>query len=153
MAEKTADDTIAILKAVMYGTPKSEVAEIDNPRAAALYDEFAAQLAKGGTIMDIPSDDPDLSNIVLEKFDYDAPKRLRKGSKCPTCKVGKLIPIVYGMPGRELMEQSGRGEIELGGCSVTEVHDSELGFISGDPELYCPKCEGRFFRDRARNEA
>ena len=71
---------------------------------------------------------------------------LRKGSKCPSCKVGKLIPIVYGMPGRELMEQSGRGEIELGGCSVTEVHDSELGFISGDPELYCPKCECRFFR-------
>jgi hypothetical protein len=153
MAEKTADDTIAILKAVMYGTPKSEVAEIDNPRAAALYDKFAAQLAKGGTIMDIPSDDPDLSNTVFHKVDYDAPKRLRKGSKCPTCKVGKLIPIVYGMPEGELIEQSERGEIELGGCSVTEVHDSELGFISGEPELYCPKCEGRFFRDRARNKA
>ena len=153
MAEKTADDTIAILKAVMYGTPKSEVAEIDNPRAAALYDKFAAQLAKGGTIMDIPSDFPDLSNTVLHKVDYDAPKRLRKGSKCPTCKVGKLIPIVYGMPEGELIEQSERGEIELGGCSVTEVHDSELGFISGEPELYCPKCEGRFFRDRARNKA
>jgi hypothetical protein len=153
MAEKTADDTIAILKAVMYGTPKSEVAEIDNPRAAALYDKFAAQLAKGGTIMDIPSDDPDLSNTVFHKVDYDAPKRLRKGSKCPTCKVGKLIPIVYGMPEGELIEQSERGEIELGGCSVTEVHDSELGFISGEPELYCPKCEGRFFRDSTRNKA
>ena len=78
---------------------------------------------------------------------------LRKGSKCPSCKVSKLIPIVYGLPLRELMEQSERGEIELGGCSVTEVHDSELGFISGEPELYCPKCEGRFFRDRARNKA
>jgi hypothetical protein len=71
---------------------------------------------------------------------------LRKGGKCPSCQEGKLILIVYGLPGRELMEQSGRGEIELGGCSVTEVHDSELGFISGDPELYCPKCEGRFFK-------
>ena len=80
-------------------------------------------------------------------------KVLRKGSKCPTCNAGKLIPIIYGFPGRELMEQSGRGEIELGGCSVTEVHDSELGFISGDPELYCPKCEGRFFRDGTRNNA
>ena len=78
---------------------------------------------------------------------------LRKGSNCPTCKAGRLIPIIYGLPGRELMEQSERGEVELGGCSVTEVHDSELGFISGDPELYCPKCEGRFFRDRARNKA
>ena len=78
---------------------------------------------------------------------------LRKGGKCPSCQEGKLIPIVYGMPSRELMEQSGRGEIELGGCSVTEVFDSELGFISGDPELSCPKCEGRFFWDRTRNNA
>ena len=144
MAEKTADDTIAILKAVMYGTPKSEVAEIDNPRAAALYDKFAAQLAKGGTIMDIPFEEPDLSKTVLEMFDYDAPKRLRKGSKYPTCKVGKLIPIIYGMPGRELIEQSDQGEVELGGCVVSEVFDPERGFISGDPELSCPKCEGKF---------
>lgn len=78
---------------------------------------------------------------------------LRTGSKCPTCKVGKLIPIVYGMPQSELIEQSERGEVELGGCIVTEVFDSELGFVSGDPELYCPNCEGRFFRDRARNKA
>ena len=78
---------------------------------------------------------------------------LRKGGKCPSCKVGKLIPIVYGLPGRELLEQSGRGEIELGGCSVSQVFDLELGFISGDPELSCPKCEGRFFRDRTRNNA
>ena len=81
------------------------------------------------------------------------PRLLRKGSKCPTCKVGKLIPIIYGMPESELIEQSERGEVELGGCSVTEVFDPERGFISGDPELYCPKCEGRFFRDRARNKA
>ena len=79
--------------------------------------------------------------------------KIRMGSKLPSCNNGKPIPIVYGMPGRELMEQSGRGEIELGGCSVTEVHDSELGFISGDPELYCPKCEGRFFRESTRNKA
>ena len=153
MAEKTADDTIAILKAVMYGTPKELVPELQTSGGMKLYEKLKAEYAQRDTMWDIPSDDPDLSNTVLHKFDYDAPKRLRKGSKCPTCKVGKLIPIVYGMPGRELMEQSGRGEIELGGCSVTEVHDSELGFISGDPELYCPKCEGRFFRDAARNEA
>ena len=153
MAEKTADDTIAILKAVMYGTPKELVPELQTPGGMKLYEKLKAEYAQRDTMWDIPSDDPDLSNTVLHKLDYDAPKRLQKGSKCPTCKMGKLIPIVYGMPGRELMEQSGRGEIELGGCSVTEVFDSELGFISGDPELYCPKCEGRFFRDAARNEA
>ena len=153
MAEKTADDTIAILKAVMYGTPKELVPELQTPGGMKLYEKLKAEYAQRDTMWDIPSDDPDLSNTVLHKFDYDAPKRLRKGSKCPTCKVGKLIPIVYGMPEGELIEQSERGEVELGGCSVTEVHDSELGFISGDPELYCPKCEGRFFRDRARNKA
>lgn len=75
---------------------------------------------------------------------------LRKGSKCPSCKVSKLIPIVYGLPLRELMEQSERGEVELRGCIITEVFDPKSGFISGDPELYCPKCEGRFFRALSR---
>ena len=153
MPEKTADDTIAILKAVMYGTPKELVPEIQTPGGMKLYEKLKAEYAQRDTMWDIPSDFPDLSNTVLHKVDYDAPKRLRKGSKCPTCKVGKLIPIVYGMPEGDLIEQSERGEVELGGCSVTEVHDSELGFISGDPELYCPKCEGRFFRDSTRNKA
>ena len=79
------------------------------------------------------------------------PKKLRKSSTCPTCKVGKLIPIVYGLPGRELMEQSDRGEIELGGCVASQVFDIERGFISGDLELSCRGCEGRFFRDRSRS--
>jgi hypothetical protein len=78
---------------------------------------------------------------------------VRKGSRCPTCNAGKLIPIVYGLPLRELMEQSDRGEVKLGGCIITDVFDPKSGSIIGDPELYCPKCEGRFFRDRARNEA
>ena len=77
-------------------------------------------------------------------------QRLRKGSRCPECKNGKLIPIIYGLPGRELIERSGRGELELGGCSVSQVFDPERGFISADPELSCPKCEGRFFRDGRR---
>jgi len=79
-------------------------------------------------------------------------KSLRQGSRCPACNAGKLIPIVYGLPGRELIEQSGRGEIELGGCSVSQVFDSELGFISGDPALFCPTCEGTFFRAPSRTK-
>jgi hypothetical protein len=78
---------------------------------------------------------------------------LRKGSRCPDCKGARLIPIVYGMPGSELVEQSERGEVELGGCVVTEVFDPVSGFISGDPELYCLKCEGQFFRESTRNKA
>ena len=63
------------------------------------------------------------------------------------CEVGKLIPIVYGMPSRGLIEQSERGEIELGGCVVSQVLDPEIGLVSGDPELSCPACEGRFYRN------
>ena len=80
-------------------------------------------------------------------------KALRKGSHCPTCNAGKLIPIVYGLPLPELMEQSERGEVELGGCIITEVFDPKSGVIIGDPQLYCPKCEGRFFRNGEQNQA
>ena len=52
---------------------------------------------------------------------------LPKGSNCPTCNAGKLIPIVYGLPGRELMEQSERGEVDLDGSSVRRASDPECG--------------------------
>jgi hypothetical protein len=52
---------------------------------------------------------------------------LRKGSNCPTCNAGKLIPIVYGLPDREVMEQSERGEIELDGSLVRRVRAPECG--------------------------
>ena len=70
---------------------------------------------------------------------------LRKGSRCPACNGSKLIPIVYGLPGRELIEQSDRGEIELGGCVVTQIIDPN-GIRNNDPELHCPTCSSRFFR-------
>lgn len=39
---------------------------------------------------------------------------------CPECDAGKnVIPIVYGKPGRELIEREERGEVKLGGCCVT----------------------------------
>ena len=78
---------------------------------------------------------------------------LRKGSNCPTCKAGRIIPIIYGLPDREVVEKSERGELELGGCIITEVIDPGSGFISGDPALFCPKCEGRFFRNGEQSQA
>jgi len=35
--------------------------------------------------------------------------------KCPTCG-GRLVPILWGMPGPELIEQSAQGLVALGGC-------------------------------------
>lgn len=153
MRDASADDTIQMLKDIMHGRPKGENELAQTVKGSKAWDAMKKQVDESTGTIFIPSDDLDLSGITIKKLDSDAPKRLRKGSNCPTCKTGKLIPIIYGMPGRELMERSERGEVELGGCSVTEVFDPERGFISGDPELYCPKCEGRFFRDRVRNKA
>jgi hypothetical protein len=154
MGDGSADDTIEMLKDIMYGRPKSENELAQTEKGSKAWDAMKKEVDESTGVVFIPSDDPDLSGIILEKFDWDAPKPLRKGSKCPSCKNGKLIPIVYGLPGRELVEQSGRGEIELGGCVVSsEVFNPERGLISGDSELSCPKCEGRFFRDSTRNKA
>jgi hypothetical protein len=63
--------------------------------------------------------------------------KLRKGSTCPTCKKAKLVPIVYGLPGTELLQDSENGLVALGGCVVT----------GNDPELECLGCEAKFMRD------
>ncbi len=78
------------------------------------------------------------------------PKTLRKGSNCPTCNAAKLIPIVYGLPSREVMEQSDRGEIELGGCVVTQIIDHN-GIRTNDPELHCPTCSSNFYRSGVKD--
>ena len=40
---------------------------------------------------------------------------------CPRCGESvKPVPIVYGYPGPEMVEQAERGEIRLGGCVVGE---------------------------------
>ncbi len=48
---------------------------------------------------------------------------------CPTCG-GKLVPILYGLPSREGFEAAERGELALGGCTVT----------GDDPQLRCAGC-------------
>ncbi len=74
------------------------------------------------------------------------PKRLRKGSTCPTCTTGRLLPIAYGFPSPEGRRRFKAGEIALGGCVVNSVLDPKLGVISADPDLECPQCKGRFWR-------
>ena len=62
---------------------------------------------------------------------------LRKGSTCPICTKAKLVPIMYGLPGMELRQDSENGLVSLGGCVVT----------GNDPELKCLSCEAKFMRD------
>ena len=61
---------------------------------------------------------------------------LRKGSTCPTCKKAKLVPLIFGLPGMDLVEQEARGEIVLGGCVSSEF----------PPELQCLGCSAQFYR-------
>lgn len=43
-----------------------------------------------------------------------------KRSDAPHCCDNAMTPIVYGMPGSELVEAAGRGEVQLGGCCVSD---------------------------------
>ena len=39
--------------------------------------------------------------------------------RCPKCGA-ESVPIVYGMPGPELIEKEQRGQVVLGGCVIEE---------------------------------
>ena len=58
---------------------------------------------------------------------------LKLGDKCPYCG-GKLLPIVYGMPGEELQQKAENGEVILGGCCLT----------GADPQKQCSECGFQF---------
>ena len=73
--------------------------------------------------------------------------RLCKGSRCPSCLEGRLIPIAYGFPSIETVARYREGKVALGGCVISEVFDEErFEIVSADPQPSCPRCEGRFFR-------
>ena len=37
---------------------------------------------------------------------------------CPRCESRNVVPIIYGKPGCELVEESAAGRVALGGCVV-----------------------------------
>lgn len=49
---------------------------------------------------------------------------------CPRCRSDEVVPVVYGMPSAELVEQSRAGRVALGG----EVHWPEA------PDWRCVAC-------------
>jgi len=58
-------------------------------------------------------------------------RRRPKRPACPFCGYeDQVVPIIYGMPSPELIEQSRRGEVALGGCCISvDAH-----------EWYCKGC-------------
>ena len=57
---------------------------------------------------------------------------------CPKCGSREVIPIVYGMPGPELLRKSAEGRVALGGCVVSPEN----------PTVECQTC-GASWRDPA----
>lgn len=56
---------------------------------------------------------------------------LPKTPQCPACgDAGKVVPIIYGRPGPDLLEAAKRGEVVLGGCVVSK----------GSPSWRCRAC-------------
>jgi len=51
--------------------------------------------------------------------------------KYPKCNSNNLIPIIYGMPGIDLVEKENKGEIKFGGCIV----------MPDSPKWYCEDCK------------
>lgn len=65
----------------------------------------------------------------------------RKPRKCPICG-NKVVKIIYGLPGPELMEQAMSGKVILGGCcTIVDEHGKLL-----DPEFGCIECGTQFKR-------
>lgn len=62
-------------------------------------------------------------------------KRREESAKpCPRCGSLEIVPIMYGLPGPEMMEAANQGRIALGGCCVTD----------DDPQKECKACGTRF---------
>jgi hypothetical protein len=70
------------------------------------------------------------STIELE-VDYPGPcgfvSENNKEPQCPDGHKDNIIPIIYGKPSRETVQEAGKGLVHLGGCMVTDC----------DPHYYC----------------
>lgn len=58
----------------------------------------------------------------------------RRSLRCPRCGSTDTARIVYGYPGPEMLAAAERGEIVLGGCSIT----------GDDPTRQCRACDHEF---------
>lgn len=67
-----------------------------------------------------------MSWINTIKFRYDT-------ESCPDCG-GRLIPILWGYPGPEMLEKANRGEVFLGGCVLP----------MNNPDYHCTGCGHEF---------
>jgi hypothetical protein len=70
---------------------------------------------------------------AVEKPRAKKPKK-KSPEGCPKCGSLDIVPILYGLPGPEMMDSAEKGRIELGGCCVTD----------NDPQKRCKACGTEF---------
>lgn len=63
------------------------------------------------------------------------------GCICPKCKSNNVIPIMYGYPAPEAMEEAEKGNLKLGGCMIYDIDGG------GMADHYCEGCENEWCVD------
>lgn len=56
--------------------------------------------------------------------------------RCPFCGSDEVLPILYGLPGPEMMKEAEAGRIALGGCCIDPDY----------PTARCQKCSHEWGR-------
>ncbi len=64
---------------------------------------------------------------------------METSTTCPRCGSQDVLPIVYGLPGPELTEESLAGKVALGGCVLSPEPPNHL----------CRNCRHRWRGDEA----
>lgn len=64
------------------------------------------------------------------------PRSTHQDDECPSCRHGKGIPIIWGLPSHELEERARSGSVVLGGCII---YGDER-----DPAWQCQQCGFRW---------
>ena len=79
---------------------------------------------------------PDCGDVIMyckciEKLNDENFKMYMNGEKCPQCsKKDSIVPIVYGYPSPELLNEADKGKVSLGGCVIR----------SENPNYNCNDC-------------
>jgi len=61
---------------------------------------------------------------------------------CPKCNKRNSVQIVYGYPGKGMMESSLKGEISLGGCIIGR----------NSPDRYCKTCDTSWISSEVKED-
>lgn len=92
--------------------------------------QYGALEVVDGQVDDVAAHWPE-KKIPLEDAIATIRERLPKNPACPDCgDAGKVVPIVYGRPGKDLLGAARRGEVVLGGCIESEEN----------PRWHCNAC-------------